>query len=148
MKKFSLLLAAAAVVVALAVSGGASAEKQLSPHEVLGEGEILMASFFVGNNRKHFFTVAYGEGIYVCETRFSLRQPGLWCTRASAKKKPSAHKILREGEILMASPREMFSNRHYFTVVYNEMIYVCETKIAFGPGTLWCSRNPDARPVH
>ena len=63
MRKFSLLLAAAAVVVALAVSGGASAENMPSNYDILTKGEILMKD---GHKQGHAFTVHYDRVLYVC----------------------------------------------------------------------------------
>jgi len=72
MRKFSLVLAAAAVVVALAVSGGAWARALgQAAEKILIEGKILGVS---GNNDQRLgyflqvFTVEYKGRIYVCRT--------------------------------------------------------------------------------
>jgi len=71
MRKFSLVLAAAAVVVALAVSGGAWARTGQAAEKILIEGKILGVS---GNNDQRLgfflqvFTVEYKGKIYVCRT--------------------------------------------------------------------------------
>jgi hypothetical protein len=70
MRKFSLVVAAAAVVVALAVSGSAWASV-FADEKILIEGKILGVS---GNNDQRLgyflqvFTVAYEGRIYVCRT--------------------------------------------------------------------------------
>ena len=63
MRKLSLILAAAAVVLALAVSGSASAED--GSHKILSQGKILMKS---STGDDHHFTVVYDEKIYSCRT--------------------------------------------------------------------------------
>ncbi len=77
MRKFSLVLAAAAVVVALAVSGSASAKDIPSNYEILTEGEILMAG---NDGGEHSFTVAYEGRIYLCLAYWlTLDQTQIYC---------------------------------------------------------------------
>jgi len=71
MRKFSLVLAAAAVVLVLAVSGSASAADMPSNYEILTKGRILHAAQSDNERSTHHFTVAYNDGygtkgIYRC----------------------------------------------------------------------------------
>ena len=67
MRKFSLVFAVAAVVVTLALSGGAWAEsirvkdKQLDV-TIIMEGEIIHK----GDDGAHSFTITYNDELYFC----------------------------------------------------------------------------------
>ena len=71
MRKLSLLLAASVMAVGLAVSGGASAEQKPSAHEIISEGQIILATTGdpFKSNWVHLISVAHEGIVWACEVR-------------------------------------------------------------------------------